>query len=331
MCFYFPSLTKQQKKYLNLVIKLAIVGLASWFIFSKVNNQKSLREFQHLLAGVPELRVRLTIAVVVLMMLMNWAIEVIKWKFLSRRIEKISWWKAIKSVFCGLTWAIFTPNRIGEYGGRVLLLKAENRASGAVAMGVGLFAQLVLTSVFGALSIAWFVSTYLPTPSAVKFGVSLIGSIYAIAFLVLYFNVHWIDAIVGRFRFLAKIKPFFSVLEDFTLRELWYVLLLSLARFVIFTSQYILLMLVFLPNMPFLAMVLMIFILFFIQSAVPSLDIFDFSVRSFVASNLYSYITTQEIAVMAIVSCIWFVNLIMPAIVGSVFVLNVNYVNSNKS
>lgn len=331
MCFYFPSLTKQQKKYLNLVIKLAIVGLASWFIFSKVNNQKSLREFQHLLAGVPELRVRLTIAVVVLMMLMNWAIEVIKWKFLSRRIEKISWWKAIKSVFCGLTWAIFTPNRIGEYGGRVLLLKAENRASGAVAMGVGLFAQLVLTSVFGALSIAWFVSTYLPTPSAVKFGVSLIGSIYAIAFLVLYFNVHWIDAIVGRFRFLAKIKPFFSVLEDFTLRELWYVLLLSLARFVIFTSQYILLMLVFLPNMPFLAMVLMIFILFFIQSAVPSLDIFDFSVRSFVASNLYSYITTQEIAVMAIVSCIWFVNLILPAIVGSVFVLNVNYVNSNKS
>lgn len=324
-------MTKQQKKYLNLVIKLAIVGLASWFIFSKVNNQKSLREFQHLLAGVPELRVRLTIAVVVLMMLMNWAIEVIKWKFLSRRIEKISWWKAIKSVFCGLTWAIFTPNRIGEYGGRVLLLKAENRASGAVAMGVGLFAQLVLTSVFGALSIAWFVSTYLPTPSAVKFGVSLIGSIYAIAFLVLYFNVHWIDAIVGRFRFLAKIKPFFSVLEDFTLRELWYVLLLSLARFVIFTSQYILLMLVFLPNMPFLAMVLMIFILFFIQSAVPSLDIFDFSVRSFVASNLYSYITTQEIAVMAIVSCIWFVNLILPAIVGSVFVLNVNYVNSNKS
>lgn len=331
MCFYFAELTKQQKKYLNLVIKLSIVGLASWFIFSKVNNQKSLREFQGLLEGVPPFIVRITIAVVVIMMLMNWALEVVKWKYLSRRIEHISWWKAIRSVFCGLTWAIFTPNRIGEYGGRVLLLQAENRASGAVAMGVGLFAQLVLTSVFGSLSIAWFVSTYLPTPGAVKFGIWLLGIIYAITFLVLYFNVHWIDGIVGRFKFLKKIKPFFSVLEDFTTRELWHVLLLSLARFVIFTSQYIVLMLVFLPNMPFVAMVLMIFILFFIQSAVPSLDIFDFSVRSFVASNLYSYITTQEIAVMAIVSCIWFVNLILPAIVGSVFVFNVNYVNSNKS
>ena len=90
-------------------------------------------------------------------------------------------------------------------------------------------------------------------------------------------------------------------------------------------------MLVILPDLPIVSMVLMIFIMFFIQSAVPSLDIFDFSVRSFVASNLYAYITTQEIAVMAIVSCVWFVNLIFPAIIGAFFVFNVNYISDNKS
>ncbi|NGM66052.1 lysylphosphatidylglycerol synthase domain-containing protein [Sphingobacterium sp. SGR-19] len=324
-------MTKQQKKYLNLGIKLSIIGLATWFIVSKVNNQQNLGEFKMLLQSIDSWTVRVTLAVVVLMMLMNWAIEIVKWKYLSRRIELISWGKAIKSVFCGLTWAIFTPNRIGEYGGRILLLKPRSRARGAIAMGVGLFAQLVLTSVFGSLSVAWFVSTYLPTPDSVKFGVWLLAAIYAVAFVVFYFNVHWVDYLVGKFAFLRKIKPFFSILENFTMRELWHVLLLSLLRFVIFTSQYIVLMLVFLPGLPFVSMVLMIFILFFVQSAVPSLDIFDFSVRSFVASNLYSYITTQEIAVMAIVSCIWFVNLILPAIMGSIFVLNVNYVGGNKS
>lgn len=324
-------MTRQQKKYLNLGIKLFIVGLATWFIISKVNNQENLYEFKSLLERIDPWTVRGTLAIVVVMMLMNWAIEVVKWKYLSRRIEVISWWKAIKSVFCGLTWAIFTPNRIGEYGGRILLLKPRSRARGAIAMGVGLFAQLVLTSVFGSLSIAWFVATYLPTPDSVQFGVWLLAIIYAVAFVVLYFNVYWVDYLVGKFRFLHKIKPFFSILEDFTPRELLRVLLLSLLRFGIFTSQYIVLMLVFLPELPFVSMVLMIFILFFVQSAVPSLDIFDFSVRSFVASNLYSYITTQEIAVMAIVSCIWFVNLILPAIMGSVFVLNVNYVGDNKS
>ncbi len=302
-----------------------------WFIISKVSNQKNLREFQSLLQSIDPLVVRLTLVAVVIMMLMNWALEVVKWKYLSKRVEDISWWKAVKSVFCGLTWAIFTPNRIGEYGGRVMLLRPRNRASGAVAMGVGLFAQLVLTSVFGALSIAWFVSTYLPTPVAVKFAVWILSAIYALAFIVLYFNVHWIDYLVGRFKFLTRIKPFFSVLEEFTQKELLHVLLLSLGRFVIFTSQYVVLMLVIIPDLPYVSMVLMIFILFFVQSAVPSLDIFDFSVRSFVASNLYSYITTQEIAVMAIVSCIWFVNLILPALIGSVFVMNVNYIGGSKS
>ncbi|WP_437920760.1 hypothetical protein [Sphingobacterium sp. LRF_L2] len=324
-------MTKQHKKYLNLGIKLLIVGLATWFIYSKVSNQKNLLEFQHLINGVQPRIVRVVLAAVILLMLLNWGVEIIKWKFLSKKIEEISWWKALCSVFCGLTWAIFTPNRIGEYGGRVLLLKTENRASGAVAMGVGLFAQLVLTSFFGALSIAWFVSEFLPTPHTVEFGIWLLAIIYALIFLIFYFNVQWVDYLVRKFSFFERIRPFFSILEDFTSLELFKVLLLSLARFLIFTSQYILLMVIFIPEMPFTSMVFMIFILFFIQSAVPSLDIFDFSVRSFVASNLYSYITTQEIAVMAIVSCIWFVNLILPAIIGSLFVFNVNYVGSNKS
>lgn len=325
------TLTNTQKKYLNLCIKILIVGLAMYFVFKKVNNQQHLREFQLLMQGLDSTVLWLTILSVIILMLANWFLEVVKWRFLSERIERLSYWKAIKSVFCGLTWAIFTPNRIGEYGGRVMLLRPENRAKGAVAMGVGLFAQLVLTSVFGALSIAWFVHVFLPTPTSVRGAVWLIATIYALGFAVLYFNVHWIDRFVGKFRFLEKIKPFFSILEDFTAKELKQVLLISLARFAIFTSQYILLMLIILPGLPFLSMVLMIFILFFVQSALPSLDIFDFSVRSFVASNLYAYITTQEIAVMAIVSCVWFVNLILPAIIGSFFVLNVNYLGGNDN
>lgn len=327
----FGKLTKTQRKYLNLLIKIVIVALAMWFVVSKVNNQKNLKEFEILISTIDPLTIRLLMLAVFILMLMNWFLEVVKWKFLSKRIELIGWWKAVKSVFCGLTWAIFTPNRIGEYGGRVLLLKPENRASGAVAMGVGLFGQLVLTSVFGALGIAWFVTTFLDTPTPVKFGVWVLAGIYALAFVVLYFNVSWVDYLVGKVKFLAKIKPYFAVLENFTLKELTRVLAISALRYCIFTSQYILLMMIIIPDLPLLSMVLMIFIMFFVQSAVPSLDIFDFSVRSFVASNLYAYITTQEIAVMAIVSCVWFVNLILPAIIGSFFVFNVNYISDRPS
>jgi hypothetical protein len=264
-------------------------------------------------------------------MLVNWLLEVVKWRYLASKLEHISFWKAFQSVFCGLTWAIFTPNRIGEYGGRVLFLQPQHRAKGAVAMGVGLFAQLVLTSVAGSLSIAWFICKFLSTPLTVQFGVWLLAIIYAGGFVILYFNVKWIDLLVGKIKFLTRIKPFFEVLEHYSMRELSIVLLNSLARFVIFTSQYIILMKLTLPELPLLSMILMIFILFFVQAALPTLDIFDFSVRSFVASNLYSYITTQEIAVMAIVSCIWFVNLILPAIFGSIFVFKINFFGDTNS
>lgn len=324
-------MTQKQKKYLNILIKLLIVGLAFWFVYSKVSNQKNLAVFTKLVNGLDSQLLNNVLLIVLLLMFVNWALEIVKWKYLLKDLETLSFWKATKSVFCGLTWAIFTPNRIGEYGGRIMLLRNQNRAKGAVLMGVGLFAQLVLTSFFGALSIAWFVTTFLHTPTSINFGIWMIAVVYAVGFVILYFNVHWIDYWIGKFKILKRLRPFFSVLLDVKPKMLFNVLSLSFCRFIVFTSQYIILMLVILPEISILSMILMIFILFFVQAAVPTLDLFDFSVRSFVASNLFSYVTTQDIAVMAIVSCIWFVNLILPAIIGSFFVLNVNYIGDNNS
>ena len=312
------------------MLKAGILLFAGWYIYVKLNNHENLLEFKKLTKGLQVETVWWTLTGVILLMFVNWLLEVVKWRYLCRKIEEISFWKGIQSVFCGLTWAIFTPNRIGEYGGRVMFLAPENRATGAVAMGVGLFAQLVLTSVAGSLSIAWFVSSFLAVSIFLKIGLCLLAILYSAGFLILFFNVHWIEVLVGKIKFLAKIQPFFAVLEKYSRKELAWVLLNSAARFIIFTSQYVILMMVILPELPFTSMVFMIFILFFVQAAVPSLDLFDFSVRSFVASNLYSYITTQEIAVMAIVSCIWFVNLILPAILGSVFVLKINFFRDSK-
>lgn len=331
LCTKKKRLTSKQKKYLNIAIKLLIVGLAFWFVYSKVSNQKNLVVFTNLVNGLDSQLLNTILLIVLLLMFVNWAIEIVKWKYLVKDLEHLSFWKATKSVFCGLTWAIFTPNRIGEYGGRIMLLENKNRMEGAVLMGVGLFAQLVLTSFFGALSIAWFISSFLDTPTSITIGVWMLAVVYGLGFIILYFNVHWVDTWVSKFKVLQRIRPFFAVLLEVSPKTLSNVLILSLLRFIVFTSQYILLMIVILPEISLLSMILMIFILFFVQAAVPTLDIFDFSVRSFVASNLFSYVTTQDIAVMAIVSCIWFVNLILPAIIGSFFVLNVNYIGDNNS
>src|SRR5690606_10757729 len=103
----------------------------------------------------------LTLSTVLLMMLLNWFLEALKWKYLCAGVSPIGTWRAVESVFCGLTWAVFTPNRIGEYGGRVMFLLPRRRIRGAVAMRVGALAQITITNVLGAAALCWFVGTYL--------------------------------------------------------------------------------------------------------------------------------------------------------------------------
>ena len=79
------------------------------------------------------------------------------------------------------------------------------------------------------------------------------------------------------------------------------------------------------PELPMAEICMMTFILFFIQSAMPSLDLLDVGVRSMTATYFFSYITDQEVAIMAVAAGIWLVNLIIPAILGAGFVLKLNF------
>ncbi|MGV3761857.1 hypothetical protein [Parapedobacter sp.] len=318
-------MTNKTKKKLGIALKVAILALVAWVLYQKLNNHQNLKEFERLMHQLGTETVVITLSVVVALMFANWFLEVVKWRYLCRPIERIGLWRATQSVFCGLSWAVFTPNRIGEYGGRVMFLQPRKRIFGVVAMGVGALAQLVLTSVAGSLSIAWFVNRFFDVSALGGMAIWLLASLYAGFFLMLYFNVRWINSWMQRIKFLRKFHRFFEILTRYSRGELTTVFLNSLARFVIFTSQYGILMLVIIPDIAFLPMLLLIFILFFVQAALPTLDLFDFGVRSVTASYLYAHITDQDIAVMAIASCIWFINLILPAILGSVFVFKINF------
>jgi len=258
-------------------------------------------------------------------MMVNWLLECVKWQYLCRPIQRISFFKAFESVFCGLSWAIFTPNRIGEYGGRVLFLKPRKRVFGVVAMAVGAFAQLVITNIMGAIAIVWFLRSYQHLSVTLFILCCFLAVLFIAVMLLMYFRISLLNKWIEKIRWLNKIQRFFSLLERYGLAELRYVFFLSLARFMVFTSQYALIMQILLPGLPVVPMVLMVFLLFFIQSAMPSLDFLDVGVRSLTAGYLFAFITKQELAVMASAASIWFINLIIPAIIGSVFIFKINF------
>lgn len=318
-------LTASAKKLLSYSLKAAILILAFIFIYNRINNNTNLHRFETLLKGIDHSRAILVMSCVVLLMLVNWVAEAFKWKYITRELVVITSWQAIEAVFCGLTWAVFTPNRIGEYGGRVMFLPNRKRIHGIFVMAIGAFGQNVITNVLGLIALMWFAFTFLHINIAISLALSLAALGFMSLLVVFYFNIGWLVTLLNRISFLKKYHRFFDIMAKYKTAELLNIMWFCLTRFFVFSFQYYLVIHLLLPDMPVFPMMMMVFILFFIQSALPSLDLLDVGVRSMTASAFFAYITDQNIAVMAAVSSIWFINLILPAILGSVFVLKLRF------
>lgn len=299
--------------------------MAGVFIFRKLSDNQNIKNFNEIINHLEKWKVWLVMSSIFLLMLLNWFLESLKWRFLLSKVEKISLYKAIESVFCGLTWAIFTPNRIGEYGGRIFFLSPRKRIQGVVAMSVGSVSQMLITNVFGSLALLWFIYYFLRVNHILFVGISFLTIVFCFFFILFYFNIKWLEKLLSSIKFLKRFKRFFEVLNRYNKKELSKILSLSVSRFMVFTTQYLLIIHLLIPEIPFYDSALMIFILFFIQSAIPSLDIFDIGVRSITATYLFSFITHQEIAIITSVALIWLVNLIIPAIIGSFFVFKLKF------
>jgi len=324
------SLTKAQKKILGYGIKAILISLATIFIYQKLTANQNLKNFFDIIHQLDQFKACLTLSTIFILMLLNWFLESLKWKFLIQKIEIISWHKAIESVFCGLNWAIFTPNRIGEYGGRIFFLSPRKRAYGIVAMVVGQIAQMMITNVVGAMALLWFIYYFLNLDPWIFFAFCFLAISFSLFFVLFYFNIQWLERLLTNINFLKKYKRFFSVLKRYSKTELNKILWFSIARYVVFTIQYLLIIDLLIGNISLYQSTLMLFILYFIQSALPSLDLLDIGVRSVTATYFFAYITNQEIAVMAAIALIWLINLIIPAILGTYFVFKLNFFGHNN-
>ena len=96
---------------------------------------------------------------VVGLMLVNWGIEARKWQLAIRRIQPIPFQKALKAIFTGTTLAFFTPNRMGEYMGRILYIEKGKRIQAVSLTIVCSMAQLLVTLSAGLVGLVFMKNT----------------------------------------------------------------------------------------------------------------------------------------------------------------------------
>lgn len=93
---------------------------------------------------------------------LNWSLEALKWQYLLRFITSPNFGESLRGVLGGVALALFTPNRIGEYGGRIWWLPQSVRWQGIIALFSGNMLQLSVNIIGGAIGFSVYCYIYRP-------------------------------------------------------------------------------------------------------------------------------------------------------------------------
>lgn len=337
-------MTNVTKTY-NILLRALILSAAYGFIVYEVFKQQSvltpLLQFKNQFV---EHQIWCDTLFVFGLMLLNWGLEALKWRFLVSKIEKISYLMSFKAVLAGLTASIFTPNRVGEYFGRVFLLKQSNPLKGILITILGSMAQLVVYGVVGSFCFVYYLSKFQGFDSFLRGHFQSIGYTalltLGLVMLVLFLNVNLISKVGNRLipRKWHKAKYYLRTFSLFSKKELFVVLAISFLRYCVFTFQYLYLLKIFGLNLPINQLLLGIAVIFFIMTAIPTFALAELGIRSTVALWVLGGILSSHgqdpssatVSIVSAASALWVVNLGVPALLGGVFVRKLRFFKKNN-
>ena len=258
---------------------------------------------------------------------LNWMAEVQKWRPFILRSEYISQWHALKAVLAGTSFALFTPNRIGEYGGRLLFVRPENHWKAFIANAVGSIGQYLIILTGGMVGGIWLAGYMLGWAGEAQVQ-AILGGVLLLALLYyLYFNIRLIILLGQRLPLPEKVRSWrrhVEILEHFSHTDLLKILGWSGLRYVIYSTQYFLLLQFFGIKTGVLAGFAGIATIFLLQTVVPLPAIAGLLVRGNLAIFIWSGFDANEVSILAATFVLWIINLILPALVGTFSLFHVN-------
>jgi hypothetical protein len=317
----YPTL----RKLINPLIKISIFLGLGFVLYKQVFTNTSLSDaFDYLMTDIQG-RTPLLILVIILMGL-NWTIETLKWSLLVNRLDEISFFRAFQGILFGVAFSLFTPNRLGEYGGRVMVLQ-HHRIAAIVSTLIGSYSQIVVNTMLGALALLLYLVLLrdLSVYWIIAYIVFLImGTIFL---MVSYFNIDIVSVVFNRYSIFKKIAPYVDIVKVYSAQDLQALLLFSASRYLIYCLQFYALLKFFKAGVPMEHAIVLVPSVFFIQSVLPTLAIADVSIRGEIALQIISdHAAGGALKVVAASVLLWFINLIVPAILGGIAALSFRFV-----
>lgn len=313
------------KKYLSIIIKIVIVFFSFYFIYHQLVENKSFEELDISVLIDTVKKNKVYLVGVILMMFLNWLVEALKWRYMISKIENISIMTAYRAVFTGITVSTFTPNRIGEYGGRVFCLEKGDRIKAVFITVLCSMSQLLVTILYGSISLFILFDEILIDKTFLSVSLLILLNLFL---LFSYFNISHIVNFLGKFKLIKSFKKYLEVLVMYNYIDLIIAFIYSNTRYFIFSLQFIMLLHVFGINISFMDAILSVMLIFFFITITPTITIAEIGVRGSVAIFVLGLFSSNDIAILSSTTLLWLINLIIPAIIGSFFIFSLKFFRS---
>jgi hypothetical protein len=330
------TLNKNIKILLNYVVGPLVFCVLCWSIYHQLvkqqNWQGSLQQGLKAITGPNAWMLVLT----VILIFANYGLEARKWQVVVKQVQPTSFVQACKVVFTGTTLAFFTPNRIGEYMGRILYMGEGKRIQAISLTIVCSMSQLLVTWVAGIGGILYLMA-YANTGLLHTFAGPWMKMVLyftisgAIVLTLFYFRLAGLVRWIEKIRWLQKPVAYIRVLENLNATILVRILSLSVLRYSVFLAQYYLLFKVFEVHITATQVAGAVSVMFLVLSIIPSIAVItDLGVRWKVGIEVVQLFDSNISGILATSLAVWVINLVVPALIGSLLILGMKVFSNRK-
>lgn len=307
------TISHKAKQFGVFTIKLLIVIGAFYFIYDQLasNDKLDWNKFQTLVVKKTSV---FGILFILSFSVANRYLEILKWQNLVSLIKPISVGESTKQVLGALTAGIFTPNGLGEYAGKALFFEKIKTKKiiflNLICNGI----QMMLTVVFGTIGL--LVLGYW------KWALSLIFvscGLWVVSILVKEIKIKGYSIS----KLITKINEIPKAIHQKNI-------FLGSCRYLVFSHQYYFLFLAFDVDLPYVTLIATIAVVYFLASSLPSFQFLDFAVKGSVAVFFFDKLGVNEWIVVFISMLMWFLNVVLPVVIGSYFVMRFKLVAAEK-
>ena len=306
-------------KHIKTAIKATIVVLAYAYAGYRIATAPDIGQLPSYFSNMQASGTAI-LAAILLLMPLNWAIETWKWQMLVRSIEpEIGFGRSLKAVMSGVTVGTITPNRAGEFAGRILFVQKENRAKASYLTIFGDTAQFCATVIFGIIGLM-MLGNYLN--GTIPFNTfMIISAVCGVAIIIIFIKFDSIVNALGRTRFVKRRFEKYVPQCEIDIRNKFITILLSLARYIVFCLQFYLSLRFFGIDIPMQSAFAAIFTTYICTYLIPNIAAAELGIRISFALVFIGIFTTQETAIALASLLLYLVNVGLPIIIGGIFLL----------